>query len=41
MDDDIRMAAGRFFLLFWARQGSVPVKLFGAMVRVIAYESRK
>lgn len=36
IEEDIKTAAGRIFLLAWVRQGRIPVRLLGAMVRVMA-----
>lgn len=36
MEEDNKIAVGNVFLFVWVRHGSVPVRLFGEMVRVIA-----
>lgn len=41
VEEDTRMAAGAVGCVVWVRQGRVPVRLFGAIVRAMAYESRR
>lgn len=41
MDNKVMVASGKTSKFVCVRHGEIPVVLFGAMVRVIAYETRR